>query len=809
MINNYIKLAFRNLIKLRQYTAINILGLAIGMAASLFIIQYLRNEIRVDRHHADLDRLYRVNTTFRVADNKTMTSTTPSPLAFTLVHDYPEVQEAARLLSPPAVDQFLVRFEDRSFFEKKGFLVDSTFFELLTFHFVEGSIETAVKHPYEVVISTDLKRKLFGNEQGSGKTIEISSLWGSNDYVISGVIDVQKYPSHLDGELYINLRSGSIGERFYALDEWAGNNLFHTYIKLMPGVYPEELESKFPALVEDKAGERLKIMGFEKIHALEAVGDIYLKSDVQYQLGPKGDIDSVYLLGVIALFILVIACINFMNLATAKAMLRSREVAIRKVIGANRKILAGQFYTEAFLYAIISIVISVLILTIGLPWFSHLSGKTIEFNMLTDWKLFAWIVVILFIASALVGSYPAIYLPSLNPSEIFHGRATASLSSRQIRRGLVVLQFIVSIALIQGIFVIQKQMDFIREKKLGFSSEEKLVIPINTETSREKFPVLKNEFLTVGQVLAVGGTAAIPGKVNFEDRLVYGEGRSPEDNIHANSHWVDPEYLELMGFKLLAGRLFDRNRIADTVRSVIVTETVLPGLGYALDEAVGKKLYWNWDGESHEHEIIGVLEDFHMSSFRNEMKGQVFFWSPDAYTGYLVASVNTAGIDGLINSLKQKWEIHVPNEPFEFYFLDDSLQQAYESDQRLAGLISTFTILAILISCLGLFGLAAFAAEKRGKEISIRKVLGASVSGIVSLLVKDFLMLVLIAMVIATPIAWYFMSKWLMGFHYHTTLSLVSFGLAGMIALLIAFLTVSYQSIRAALANPVERLQSE
>jgi putative ABC transport system permease protein len=809
MINNYLKIAVRNLIKLKQYTAINIFGLAIGMAACLFIIQYIRSELRVDKHHEYLDQLFKVNTTFYVGDNQTRTSTTPSPMAWTLVQDYPEVKQAARLLSPPGVDQFLVRYQDRSFFEKKGFMVDSTFFDVLTFHFVEGSVSTAVRNPYNVVISDQLKAKLFGDRPALGETVEISSLWGSNDYEISGVIDLGMFPSHLDGELYINMRSGAIGDRFYALDEWAGNNLYHTYIKLNQDANPEILESKFPALVEAKAGERLKLLGFNKFHFLEPVKDIYLKSDVQYQIGPNGDIDSIYLLGVIALFILVIACINFMNLATAKAMLRFREVAIRKVIGANRRILSGQFYTEAFLYTGIAIVFSTFLIYACIPWFNLLSGKIIEFNILGDWQLPVWMLIILILASAFVGSYPALYLPSLNPANIFQGKMAVGLSAKQMRRGLVVLQFIVSIALIQGIFVIQQQMGFIREKKLGYSSEEKLVVPMNTESSMENVSVLKNEFLSLGNVRAAGTTTAIPGQINFDDMLVYGEGRDRDDNIFVNVHWVDPEYLQLMEFELLEGRFFDRNRLSDTVRSVIVTENILAGLGYTREQAVGKKLYWTWDEETHEHEIIGIVEDFHMSSFRDEMRGQIFFWDDNSYTGYLVAAVNSSDIDGTIGELQQKWDVHNPAEPFEFYFLDDGLQKAYESDHRLAGLISAFTILAIFISCLGLFGLAAFAAERRGKEISIRKVLGASVQGIVSLLVKDFLFLVLVALIIATPIAWFFMTRWLMGFHYHTALSWSSFVLAGIIAIGIAFLTVGYQSIRAALTNPVEKLGVE
>ena len=809
MFQNYLKIAFRNLLKFKGYAAINIFGLAIGIACCLLIVQHLRDELSYDAHHVDKESLYRVGTSFITGDRETETVTGPSPLAWTLVDDYPEVEMAARLLPAPGVSQYLIKKEDRSYFEERGYYADSTFFRTLTYDFVEGDPQTALGEPLTVVLTKRLADKLFANKNALNQTIKIGDQWGENDFKVTGVVDDKKYRTHIDGNFYMNMRSGAVGQHFYALPEWAGNNLFHTYIKLAPGADPKSLEAKFPALVEEKAGERLRTLGFEKSHHLEAVSDIYLYEDAQFTVGPRGDISFVYIFSAIAAFILFLACINFMNLSTAKATVRAQEVGVRKVVGANRGMLAGQFFTEAFFYTLIAVVVAIIAAEISLPYFNQLSGKEIALNMTSDWTLIGWVMAIMAVTTLLAGSYPSLYLSSFNPAHIFKGKIGDRFSAKQVRRALVVVQFVVSIGLIQGILVIQQQMEFLRNKNLGFSPEAKLAVPLNTTTSATNFHLLKEAFLKNGNVKSIGGTSAAPGMPNIEDMLIYGEGQTRDEGSHTSRYWVDADFVAMMDFELLEGRTFEENRMADSAHAVVVNERLIKNMGYTLDDAVGKKIFWNWRGEEHTHEIIGVVKDFHPGSLRSEMDAYAFHWEKGRGVRQLVASVSTNDLPALIADLQKSWEKVNPSEPFDYFFLDDKLQMAYQTDRRTAGLIFTFTLLAILISCLGLLGLATFAAESRTKEIGVRKVLGATTASIVGLMSKEFLWLVILALVIATPIAWYFMNGWLQDFHYHIDMPWWAYGLAGILALVIAFLTVGVQSVKAAVANPVESLRAE
>ena len=809
MFQNYLKIAFRNLLKSKGYAAVNIFGLAIGIACCLLIVQHLRDELGYDKHHQNLDRLFRICTEFKTGDNDTKMASSPSPMAKELVEHYPEVEAAARIMKTPNTSQFLVKHGGQSFFELNGFLADSSFFRILTYDFVEGDAATSLDAPFNVVISKPMAKKIFGDEKALGQILKISDQYSENDYLVTGVFDPAAYPTHIDGNFFMNMRSGPVGQHFYALPEWAGNNLYHTYIRLSPNASAGALAAKFPALVEEKAGERLRTLGFQKAHYLEPVKDIYLRSDASYATGPLGDMTFVYIFAAIAAFILLIACINFMNLSTAKATIRAQEVGVRKVVGATRGMLSGQFLTEAFLYSAVAVVAAYVMAELALPYFNELAGKELKLDFLNDGTMVVWLLGILLATGLLAGSYPALYLSSFSPVKIFRGKIGDRFSAKQVRKVLVVVQFIVSIALIQGILVIQQQMQYLRHEKLGFEPEAKLVVPLNTSEAAGKYTVLKEAFLQNANVDAVGGTSAAPGMTNIEDMLVYGEGMSQDASVHTMRNWIDPGYLDLMKFEMLTGRTFDAARLADTVGSVVINEGLMKLLGYSEGDVLGKKMFWNWDGNLHTHEIIGVVKDFHAESLRNEVENHMFSWNPREQPRQLVASVATTDLPVLVKDLERRWSEVSPGELFDYFFLNDKLQQAYLTDQRVAGLLFAFTLLAIFISCLGLFGLAAFAAESRKKEIGVRKVLGATVGSIVELLSKEFLLLVAMALVVATPIAWYFMKNWLQDFHYHIAMPWWAFGMAGALALVIAFLTVSFQSIKAALANPVKSLRSE
>lgn len=809
MFSNYFKIAIRNLIKFKGYSAINILGLTMGIAACLLIIYYVKDELKYDQHHVNGENIYRVDTEYFLRNQQHKSGSTPSPLAWAMKKDFPEVIESARIYKVPDVDKFLLRHEDQSYFEKRGAFADSNFFELLTYKFVTGDKYTALDQPFSVVLSDKLSEKLFNEQNPLGKTIQISSSWGENDYKVTGVFDSRIYRSHLEGEFYVSGMSGNIGRRFYRLQEWGGNNLFYTYIRLQDGTDYKTLDAKLPDWLEGYAGERFRELGMSKSHFLTPVGDIYLRAQGGNWFGGKGDITFIYILISIAAFILLVACINFMNLATAKATVRAKEVGVRKVIGANRVMLMKQFASEAFVYATVAVLAGYVISELAMPTFNTLTGKELSMGFFNDFGIMAWLIGFVLITTVIAGSYPALYLSSFSPTNIFRNDFGNKLSNKQVRKGLVVLQFIISIALIQCVMVIQEQMKYVRNKNLGFNPEAKIVVPLNTNEAYGNYNTLRNEFLKDNRIHQVGATSSYPGVQNLESYFYFTDGQSPNEGFHAFSSTVTPEFIQMMGFELLKGRLFDPERLADTVRSVVISETAMHGIGFTPDNVLGQKVYVDWQGERSGWEVIGVIKDYHAASLHRKIQGQIFDWSPRRQTSYLVASADTKNLPALLSEMKNTWNKFNPDEPFKFQFMEDRLQQNYLADKRMSQLIFWATLLAIFISCLGLFGLASFAAERRSKEIGLRKVLGASATDIVTLLSKNFIFLVFIAFLIAAPISWYSMNQWLNDFAYRINIQWWYFVLAGLLAIVIAILTVSFQSLRAAYANPVESLKNE
>lgn len=808
MFKNHIKIALRNLVKFKGYASINIAGLAIGVAACLLILQFVLDEFSYDIHHVNSENIYRVDTHFFLGDKNHKSGSTPSPLAWAMKKDFPEVVESTRIYKVPDVDKWLLTYEDQSFFEKIGVFADSNFFDVLTYDFLLGNPETALQNPFSVVISDEVATKLFGDENAIGKTIEINSSWGENDYQITGVFDSKKNKSHLEASIYISGMSGNIGRRYYHLQEWGGNNLFYTYIRLKEGTNPQAFTAKIPDWLEKNAGERFREIGIHKEHYLTPISDIYLKSEGGNWFGKKGDINFLWILISVAAFILLIACINFMNLATAKATLRAKEVGVRKVIGATRKTLIGQFMSEAFLYATIAVVIAYVIAELALPIFNQLVDKNLTVNLL-DFKVLGWLLIFILVTTFVAGSYPALYLSSFSPVKIFRNNFGNKLSSQQIRKGLVVLQFIISIALIQGILVINEQMSFIQSKNLGYDPEAKIVIPVSTWEVYEKFEPLRNELLKNNQIENIAAASSYPGEINLESYFYFKGGQTPDEGFHVYNSVVTPEFMEMMDFELVKGRFFDRSRLADTTRTAVISEAAMRGIGFNLDNVIGQRIFREWSGQRFEWEVIGVIKDYHARSLHSEIQGQVFDWNPSWVSNYIIASANTQNLPQLLNSMEQTWSKINPEVPFEFQFMEERLQQNYDADLRMSGLIFWGTLLAIFISCLGLLGLAAFAAERREKEIGVRKVLGASIPNIVAMLSKDFLKLIIIALIIAIPLSWYGMNQWLDDFAYRIDIQWWMFALAGIFAIGVTLLTVGFQSVKAALTNPIQSLRNE
>lgn len=807
MIRNYIKIALRNIRRHKVYSLINILGLSIGVACCLLLALYIQDETRYDKHHENLDDLYRITTHIQGVDGLSDMSSCSPPIAQAMKTEIPEVQIAARLINPPEVSQSLIRYEDNILYESDGYLADSTVFDIFTYTFLEGHPKKALVNANSVVITNTLAKKLFGSESALNKSIYIDQGGASDNFIVTGVIREEK-KSHVNVNFLISTTSSGWGEYLRsdeAAGEWAGMNFAPSYLKLSPGHSTEEVVQKMNQVLQKYGAEDLKALGFSKTLGLEPVKDIYLKSSIGH--GPR--ITYLYVILSIAVFILLIACINFMNLSTAKAGKRASEIGIRKVMGAFRSSLIRQLLGETMVIVFVSMLFSIVFTLLALPFFNLVTGKEISFSTQNIGYFIGALAVITIVTGIIAGSYPAFYLSSFQPSHVLKGKFNLSNTAGWMRRGLVVFQFTIAITLVCGIAIISKQLKYIQEKELGFEADAKLVFPIRTDEAYNQYEALKQTLATHASVKGISGASYMPGMSILSDVLLYPEGGTMETAVRIFRNRVDENYPELLGIKLLAGRTFTNNRAAES-RKIIINRAGVERMGYTLEDAVGRFIYGDWQGEKYTFEIIGVMEDYHQVSLKEAMS-PTFFMMPEN-TGsyhYMIADVDASNLQTTLAALEKDWKSLINNTPFEFNFLDERISKLYDEDKRVAKIITSFTVIAMLIACLGLYGLSTYMAERRFKEIGIRKVMGASVNQIVRLMSSEFVQLVIIAFFIAVPLSYYAMTKWLEGFAYKTPVDVIVFVYAGIAALVIALLTVSFESIKAASGNPVNALRNE
>ncbi|MBD0351583.1 MAG: ABC transporter permease [Flavisolibacter sp.] len=817
MLKNYFKIAWRNLMKSKIFSFINIFGLATGLTCCMLISLYLYNELSYDTYHKNIDRLYQLGTTFMKKGEKgERTPNTPAPMAQAMKQEFPEIGDATRIMSLFAEDKTLLRYTEddgasKSFYETKGYVADSNFFTLFTYHFVEGNPKTALTNANTVVLNEEIARKLFGNQSALNKVIHISSNTnGDTTFTVTGVFRPMKQPSQIDVRFFVSIRGGAMEQFMRQQTDMVGNNMFHTFFLLKRGADAKRLEAKFPAFVDKYLGKGLTNAGFYKQQFLIPVKDMHLRADMPVDISPVGSVTYLYILGCVALFTLLIACINFMNLSTARSSKRSAEVGVRKVLGAERRSLIKQFIGESMMMSIIAFVIALGLTWLFLPLFARVSGRTFSVNLIQQGTILVVFFLLSVITGFVAGSYPAFYLSSFQPVKVLKGRFTNSFSAVAIRKGLVVFQFIISVVLIIASLIIGKQMTYLRSKDLGFAKDQQIIIPMRSGTAKSIYSSLKNKIKNNPQVLEAGASLYYPGIINPSDMGLRQESQSPEASKLVHTCVVDESLLQTLEIKPVAGRIFSEQFPADTNNRIIVNEEAVKQIGFSSpQQAIGNKVYFDWRGESYNYTIIGVVKDFHFQDLHVPIAPYGFFLNKQPFYNYLIVHAKTADISSLLQSIGESWHQLNPNEPFEYSFLDEDFQKNYEAENRQEAMVAGFTIIAILISCLGLFGLATFSAEQRTKEIGIRKVLGASVTHIVSLLSKDFLKLVFIALLVATPVAWYFMQQWLQNFAYRISISWWVFAAAGFIALTIALVTVSFQAVKAALANPVKNLRTE
>jgi putative ABC transport system permease protein len=818
MFKNYLKIAWRNLLKSKLFSTINVFGLSVGMTCCMLLLLYVLSEISFDKHQKHVNELYLLRSeNVQSNGDKKDNPRGPAPYAHAMKNEFPEVVQVTRLWENFLEDHTLLKAtlpggEERSFYETNGTHVDSTFFDVFTYKFLEGDPRTALNDPHSVVLSEQVAEKIFGKLSALNKTIQIGGKTGNNaHFKVTGVYRDESARSHIDAHFFVSLRAGWIGEYLSEPNHnFTNNNMFYHYLRLKPGTDPEKFSKKLPGFIEKYARNDLKLAGFEKKLALLPVKDIHLFSVIDNIVTPTTSSTYLYVLATIAFFTLLIACINFMNLATARSARRAAEVGIRKVMGAGRGGLIGQFLGESMVLTFLALIVALGSVVVLLPLFNQLSDKTLAISALFEPEIIACFVMLAILTSLLAGSYPAFYLSVFNPLDVIKGRFFNVASATTLRRGLVVFQFVISIGLVVATMVIQGQIRFMREQPLGFDKDQQVVIPFRSAEARNAYTALRNDILQNHQVSAASGTSYYPGILNPSDMNVFlpGEGVDRDESVKVNG--VAPDFMNTMSFQLVAGRMFSEQFPADTNYKIVVNEATLRKFAIPLNKAVGQKLNFNrGDNSFAAVEIVGVVKDFHFQALHKVIEPYAFFLKSDTQFNYLIVHVNSREISKVLPFLEEKWTRLVPDEPFTYTFLDQDFQANYSADARTSRIVNVFTVVSILISCLGLFGLAAFAAQQRIKEIGVRKVLGASVGSIVGLLSNDFIKLVIISIVIATPITWYFMDKWLQSFAYKITIQWWMFLAAGVLSVLVALLTVSAQAIRAAVTNPVKSLKSE
>jgi len=819
MLKNYFKVAFRNLWKNKGFSAINIFGLAIGFVCCMLIVLYLYDELSYDSYQKNIKQLYQVGTVFITGGKEDRFPAEPAVMAGNMKRDFPEIKQTARVVvfSFFGENKNLVQYTQPggkllSFYEPKGCAADASFFNLFDYHFIEGNASSALSEPNSVVISEDMAKKIFGNQPALHKVLHIAeNLNGSHDFVVNGVFRPIGKPSHFDANFFISLYGGDLEERMKKDgDNMAFDNLYTTYLLLKPGTNAKKLEAKFPAFVERYAGETLRQAGFYRKQFLLPVIDIHLHADMM-EMTPSGSISQLYLLGSAAVFLLLIACINFMNLSTASSSKRATEVGVRKVLGARKNALIRQFLGESLAMSLIAFILTLIMAVLLMPLFESLSGKNISLLSQSHLIRPGMFFLLAVVTGILAGIYPAFYLSSFQPVKVLKGSFSNSLSTLFLRKALVVLQFAVSIVLIISAFIISGQMSFLRSTDMGFAEDQQLVIPLTSQLARSIYPTLKDELAKNRHVLSVGASAYYPGISNPSSDNFQKEGAGIDAGPLIRLNHVDDNFLQTLAIKVVAGRQFSPAYItSDMNKHIILNELAVQRIGFASPQAaIGKRICNTYKGETDTSEVIGVVKNFHFEDLRQPVQPYGFFLDSNRYFNYAIVHAAPGNIDNLISSIGSIWHKLDPAEPFDYSFLDADFQQNYVSDKRLSTLVDYFTTIAIIISCMGLFGLAAFSAELRRKEIGVRKVLGASVLGLAGLLSKDFLKLIIIAAIIAFPVAWWAMNKWLQQFVYRSTISWWIFLNAGGMALIIGLLTISFQAIKAAVANPIESLKSE
>jgi len=794
MIKNYFRIAFRNLWRHRVFSFINIMGLTVGMAACFLIFLYIRFELSYDAFNTKADRTYRV-----VCDIKTPTETInaggPSwAVPPNLKNEFSEIEAFARFNG----GSLLFRKGDIKFQEENALFADSAAFQIFDFKLLKGNPKTALKEQLSVVMSETAAKKYFGNINNAvGQTLLMTS--DNHHVVVTGIMKDIPENSQIKADVLVSM--STLTQKFNPrLDTQWGNYGSSAYILLKPGTNARALQAKFPAFLEKRNGEQMRKSQMYATLILEPLRDVYLRSTRNDS--KTGNINNVYIFSIVAIFILLIACINFINLTTARSAERAKEVGIRKVIGAEKMQLTRQFIGESVMLCLIAVLLAIGLSALLLPLFNKLAGKTISTGIFSNGRDLLLLLLAAIGIGLLAGVYPALVLSSFKPITVLKGRFATGSKGILLRKGLVVAQFTISIALIIGTIVVYRQMSYMRNRDLGFSKDQIMVIDTHGDPARTSF---KQAITGIARVKSTAMSSSVPGGGNPG---AYSEVENIKGDLqiaNLDLYFVDWDYIPQFKIKMVAGRAFSRSFGTDTTQAMVLNEAAVKMFGYSSpQQAVGRRFkQWGREGK-----IIGVMKDFHFRSLQEPIKPLSMRIEPDG-CDLVSANITAADLPATLAAIESKWKTLIPNRPFSYYFLDEFFDRQYRAEERFGRLFLNFAILAIFISCLGLLGLASYSTMQRTREIGIRKIMGASASNIVHLLSKDFLLLVVIAFFMASPLAWFVMHNWLKDFAYRTDINWWIFIAAGISAVIIAITTVSFQAFRAALSNPVKSLRTE
>ncbi|OJY92131.1 MAG: cell division protein FtsX [Sphingobacteriales bacterium 40-81] len=803
MFRNYLKTAWRNIRKNKLFSFINILGLAIGIATFFVIMLYVQDEMSYDRFNKKADRIARIIFQANVNGGKINESVVMAPVAKTLKNDFPEVEDAVRIVN---LGMPKVEYDSKVFKSDRLAMVDPNIFSVFTLPMIKGDATTALLQPHTIVLTKTTAEKYFGTDDALGKMLSVNG--DSALYKVTGVMADIPVNSHF----YFEMLASMAGYPDATSDSWMYGG-FHTYLLLKPGADIKKMESRLPAMVEKYMGpqiqsqmglslEQFRTKGNQLGFILQPLTAIHLNSNTSNEFEPGGNISYVYIFSGVAIFMLLVACINFINLSTAGASRRAKEVGVRKVAGSGRFDLIKQFLSESVLITLFALTVAFLLVKISLPAFNHIAGKELSFTIKPGLAFIALGLIVGLIA----GIYPAFYLSSFKPILVLKGKAATGNKTFGLRSGLVVFQFFISVALIIGTIVVYQQMKFIQNKDLGYDKEQLLTIP-NSYLLGNKEQVFKRQLLQDPRV--TGATVSFykpAGPSYYNNALAYPQGND-RLIVNAVDYHIDDQYIPVMGMHMVSGRNFSKDYATDS-SAIILNETAAIALGWNAETAINKTVIRqnSQRGNNFAYHVVGVVKNFNFKSLHESISPLFMTLYPE---GGLIFKINTTDVTGLLATMKTTWDSYKTGEPFEYSFMDDLYNKTYAAEQKTGTVLNIFSLLTIFIACLGLFGLVTYTAEQRTKEIGIRKVLGASVSQVMQMLSKEFLKLVLIASLIAFPVAWWGMNKWLQSFAYRIDISWWVFILAGAAALLIALLTVGFQAVKAAVANPVKSLRAE